>query len=160
MGRQSVRMDHRIQSCETMKRCSTCKIDHPVSFFYKDKRTPSGLKTQCKKCHIEGSIRTRDDGNARSLNREYMARARGKNPEKFRKREREYSLNRPKDEKTKARATLNNARRSGKIKKPLVCEMCDEPKTITGHHRDYSKPLEVTWLCYQCHADVHRVGSG
>ena len=25
-----------------------------------------------------------------------------------------------------------------------------------AHHRDYSKPLEVEWLCRPCHDDEHR----
>lgn len=36
------------------------------------------------------------------------------------------------------------------------CRMCDTDKDITAHHVDYSKPLEVRWLCKPCHESLHR----
>jgi hypothetical protein len=36
------------------------------------------------------------------------------------------------------------------------CLFCDEPKT-EAHHHDYTKPLEVTWLCRRHHRLVHRM---
>ncbi len=33
-----------------MKCCSKCKQDKPEDAFYKDKRTSTGIKTQCKEC--------------------------------------------------------------------------------------------------------------
>ena len=57
-------------------------------------------------------------------------------------------------EKHKAHIILNNAIASGKIaRKP--CEKCGETKT-EGHHEDYSKPLEVIWLCRKCHCNHHK----
>lgn len=34
------------------KQCSKCKEVKHIDEFYKDKRTQSGLKSECKKCHI------------------------------------------------------------------------------------------------------------
>lgn len=57
-------------------------------------------------------------------------------------------------EKYKARYLLNNAIASGKvIKQP--CIDCGNKKSH-GHHEDYSKPLEVVWLCNVCHVKHHR----
>jgi hypothetical protein len=53
----------------------------------------------------------------------------------------------------KAYKALENAIKSGKVK-PCPCEICG--KKAGGHHEDYSKPLEVRWLCPQHHKDVHR----
>lgn len=46
---------------------------------------------------------------------------------------------------------------------PQPCEKCGmEPRKVDGrrivhaHHDDYSKPLEVRWLCRTCHAMEHR----
>lgn len=35
------------------------------------------------------------------------------------------------------------------------CEKCAEPKAH-AHHEDYSKPLDVRWLCRKCHGLEHR----
>jgi hypothetical protein len=55
-------------------------------------------------------------------------------------------------EKEKARNTLRNAIKGGYIKR-CVCEVCGNPKT-QAHHDDYSKPLEVRWLCHQHHCEL------
>jgi len=54
-----------------------------------------------------------------------------------------YALNNP--EKIKAYKIFKNAINSSKIKR-LKCRDCDRLDTH-GHHPDYSKPLEVIWLC-------------
>lgn len=57
-------------------------------------------------------------------------------------------------EKEKARKKLRNLIARGKITR-LPCVVCGEEKTH-GHHEDYSKPLEVIWLCVNHHALLHR----
>lgn len=55
--------------------------------------------------------------------------------------------------KVKARAKARYAVRAGKLlKKP--CEICGDLK-VQAHHEDYSKPLEVVWLCNTCHKSKH-----
>ena len=54
-------------------------------------------------------------------------------------------------------AKLRYAVSTGKIKKPEICSVCEKPnKIIHGHHPDYNKPLEVIWVCLQCHVDIHQ----
>jgi len=58
-------------------------------------------------------------------------------------------------EKQRARVKLNYAVKIGKINKPKKCEVCKKIGKLHGHHHDYSKPLEVKWVCTGCHADIH-----
>lgn len=34
------------------------------------------------------------------------------------------------------------------------CEVCGAAK-VEGHHEDYSKPLQVEWLCHRHHVERH-----
>jgi hypothetical protein len=61
-------------------------------------------------------------------------------------------------EKLKAWWTFTNAVRAGKLIAPDACSRCGEGGLIDGHHHDYSKPLEVTWLCRPCHIEAHLHG--
>lgn len=62
--------------------------------------------------------------------------------------------------KQKARHDLNQAVRLGNKHRPTTCSTCHIPGRIEGHHYDYSKPLDVIWLCSGCHADLHKIGLG
>lgn len=155
VGEKSVCLGYII--CEVnMRRCSRCKIEKPDMDFYKDKRRPSGLKSQCKACHCEGSVRTRNKDRHRDARRESMRRARDRMPEIYRERERIAAANRVKDIRVIARQLLNASVRAGHTLKPSVCQHCNETARLTGHHVDYSKPYDVIWLCYPCHGKEHR----
>lgn len=60
-------------------------------------------------------------------------------------------------QKNGARTVLNRAVKEGKIQKPSNCHDCGTGGCIIeGHHNDYSKPLDVVWLCKNCHTKTHR----
>lgn len=59
-------------------------------------------------------------------------------------------------EKAKARNTVNWAVYVGKLSKPSFCDECTSKSRIEAHHEDYNLPLEVLWLCTDCHADLHK----
>lgn len=139
-----------------MKRCPTCQTEKPLAEFYADKRTADGLKSQCKRCHGAGNVRTRDRERHRETNRQYMRRARRLDTEKFQQRERVAGRERGWDERREARYQLHLALRRGEIARPGECERCKTPGPVEGHHPDYAKPLEVEWLCTLCHGKEHR----
>ena len=37
----------------------------------------------------------------------------------------------------------------------MTCRVCENPKT-EAHHDDYNKPLEIRWLCFDCHRKWHK----
>lgn len=60
-------------------------------------------------------------------------------------------------DKSRARSLLNQKVASGVIKKPKKCSICNKGKVrIVGHHEDYTKPLDVIWVCDVCHCDIHK----
>jgi len=57
--------------------------------------------------------------------------------------------------KERAREALSLAIASKKIKRSPVCMLCGKRATTHGHHFDYDRPFDVTWLCPMCHSSVH-----
>lgn len=57
----------------------------------------------------------------------------------------------------KASQKVTDAVRSGKLIRPENCSLCGMIGKIEGHHADYSKPLEVIWVCRKCHMAIHRM---
>src|SRR3989337_846841 len=64
----------------------------------------------------------------------------------------------------RAQNLLEKAVEKGIIHRPDACQDCDTiPRRfkngrtgIQAHHKDYSKPLEVRWLCQKCHHTWHK----
>lgn len=54
-----------------------------------------------------------------------------------------------------ARIKAQKAVKSGKLcRQP--CEVCGQFSPIHAHHEDYSKPMDVVWLCPLHHSERHR----
>ncbi len=56
-------------------------------------------------------------------------------------------------EKVMAREQVYKAKKSGKLI-PEPCEICGSEDIVQAHHRDYSKPLDVMWLCPNHHRKI------
>jgi hypothetical protein len=55
-----------------------------------------------------------------------------------------------------AHAAVAKAVAAGELRRPGRCERCNEASNrIVGHHDDYSRPLDVEWLCSSCHQRHH-----
>lgn len=117
---------------QTPKFCTTCKAWKPRSEFYKTRARVDGLCARCKDC-----------------DRAHERNRRAKDPLHSKKR---YAKRDP--VKRKAREAVRHRIASGTIiRQP--CERCGM-QNAHAHHDDYSKPLEVRWLCVKHHAEVHR----
>lgn len=55
-----------------------------------------------------------------------------------------------------ARLRLNYHVKVGNIQKPTECSVCKQTIKVEAHHTDYTKPLEVVWVCRPCHSDLER----
>jgi hypothetical protein len=53
-----------------------------------------------------------------------------------------------------ARAYAGVYLRRGKIQKVNECQFCGDAGTQM-HHEDYSEPLQIIWLCKDCHQSLH-----
>ena len=121
-----------------MKICSRCKQEKALIDFYADKGHADGLRSECKSCNRERV-------------RKYTRTPKGKISliEKYKKRTMLYP------EKRKAQERIRYEVRAGRIIKPSACERCGRAERIQAHHEDYSKPLDVLWLCEPCHKFHH-----
>jgi hypothetical protein len=135
------------------KACKRCLVNKDVHDFYANDST-------CKEC------RKRLVRNNRKANIEYYReydRNRGnrQTPEyqaEYRKTERRKQVVKEwqgrNKEKRAAHVAVGNAVRDGKlIKQP--CEVCGKDNA-QAHHDDYSKQLDVMWLCTEHHAERHK----
>jgi len=57
-------------------------------------------------------------------------------------------------EKSLAYDAVYYAKQTGRLE-AQPCEVCGETKNVHAHHDDYSKPLEVRWLCPKHHRALH-----
>jgi len=54
----------------------------------------------------------------------------------------------------RAYSIAQNARKNGELQRQ-PCEECGSTRFVDGHHDDYNKPLNVRWLCRNCHKKEH-----
>lgn len=153
-----------------MKECFKCGALKPLNDFYKHARMADGHVNKCKECNKK-DVRENRSKNV-DYYREYDCWRYGTNPDRAR-RNSEYAktdagkaaikkaISNYQSRNPEARAAhviLGNAVRRGDIEKPKHCPVCLEFKPsrqIHAHHDDYSKPLQVRWMCAMCHAKEH-----
>lgn len=54
-----------------------------------------------------------------------------------------------------ARSKIANAIYSRRLIRPTTCEKCGCTCFPDAHHDDYSRPMDVRWLCRSCHKRHH-----
>ena len=130
-----------------MKSCFKCGAVKPLSEFYKHKKMADGHLNKCKDC-TKTDVKTR-----RKVNPAVQEYDRKRGSRQTLEIVRAYRLANP--NKYKAHNKVNNAIRDGKLIKLDKCEECMSDLQVEEHHDDYSKPLEVRWLCSRCHSLWH-----
>jgi hypothetical protein len=129
------------------KVCFKCGADKPLDEFYRHPMMGDGHLNKCKPC-------TRKDARANRL----------KNVEHYRAYDvmrgsrrtvedcHRYAMENP--EKRAAHNAVNNAIRDGRLTRQ-ACMICGRQDTH-GHHDNYARLLDVTWLCPPHHFERHK----
>lgn len=159
------------------KTCTKCRIEKPISEFHlrsEAGRPPSSRRSTCKKCDLERTkpylrgfvrksprVRRKPVGQARE---EYLKRKRERGSRYYREH-RDAILAKGKQYRAAnpvanaAHMQVTNALNRGDLVRPSHCDHCgDGASKIQAHHDDYSKPLDVAWLCVTCHNTITRHG--
>jgi hypothetical protein len=144
-----------------MKDCSACGKRLDDTEFYRNKASNDGLMSRCKSCTKAYNAARKAKLDAHRPpgwkqktkdKKAYSKEWRAAHPGYGTARKRDW-WNKNKD-RLKVRNTVRYAMKAGKlVRQP--CVICGEPKTH-GHHTDYSKPLDVVWLCQPHHVEVHK----
>ena len=166
------------------KTCLKCGCSKAIGDFYKSASKHDGLRSECKDCTKEYTgrpgVRARRLAYLRRWQSspqhlDYMRVYRQKNRQRIRdinarslkKRRRDPKVRQKRLEyqrcyrKTPRSLLLHGAAtmvmaaiRLGMIQKE-PCRVCGGPSQ--AHHHDYTKPLEVTWLCRKHHMENHAI---
>lgn len=134
-----------------MKECFKCHRTLPVEEFYKHPQMGDGHLNKCKDCA------RKDVKENRSAKREQYSeyeRNRYKEPDRHAymvEKARQHKQLNP--QKAHARRAVNNRKRYGQIVEQ-PCAFYGNPK-VQAHHDDYSKPLDVVWVCFKCHREKY-----
>lgn len=147
-------------STATYKRCSLCGETKPLDGFHRCRREKDGRQRKCKSCKLAENKEWQRANPQRM--KEAVRRWEAANPERVLEHARDYAKRHP--GKAQARAAVKRAIDRGELVRPSTCEDCGGPGReykdgragIHAHHPDYSKPLDVKWLCATCHGERHR----
>ena len=147
------------------KVCTKCREERPLDKFPPNKHHKDGRGSWCKKCKNAVTVAwsKRNLEKVKKSNKEDYKRHREKRLRKnkqWKKENPDFVLLLSKKgrerfpEKYKARTAVSNALHLGKLIRPDHCSECNKRCKPEAHHEDYSKPLEVVWLCNECHNKV------
>lgn len=131
-----------VETASTKTCCRCGRIYSPIPAF-----GPQGVWSECRRCRTDRKAKWLKTDKGKAL----VARARSRLVANG------YYKSQANVQKRRARSALNAAVHSGKIVKPLSCEICGAIRRIHGHHKSgYGKDhyLDVIWLCAKCHYKV------
>ena len=117
------------------KRCFKCGKVKPLDEFYKHQQMADGYLNKCKDC-------TRED------RRKYEANS----PDAVLRSRLKTCMKKPTG--INARRVVEAAINAGELIRPEFCSGCgcsNAEHRIEAHHCDYTRPMDVIWLCTPCH---------
>lgn len=136
-----------------MKICPRCGIEKAYSDFPKDASKSSGFSSHCKVCNREKKKRWLKTEKGSATKKAARKRNSGSETAKARYKRSWSRKMATHPEKIRARCAVKDALKYGKLfRKP--CEVCGDVQ-VEAHHDDYSKQLEVRFLCQKHHREFH-----
>lgn len=139
----------------SIKTCKECGQSQPIDEFYGHSQMADGHLNKCKRC-VKSRVRRHRSANVERI-REYDRERAKSGTRKKRLAERSRKFRKENPDKYRAHSAVSNALRSGTLVRPSCCERCSETQpALHGHHEDYSRPLDVVWLCVPCHSARHK----
>lgn len=133
-----------------MKHCNTCDTRKQKSEFGNRKASVDGLSSKCKTCQRVYDKARNNQKHRIEARKIYAQTDEGKL--KTNKAKAEYRKRNP--QKTAAHSMVAYHIRSGHLHKE-PCEVCSETEAH-AHHDDYTKPLNIRWLCDFHHKEWHK----
>ena len=138
---------------EQTKVCSECGQEKPLSEFNKRRSSPDGLQERCRAC-FSSYNKARYWSDPQRFKND-VRKYREENLENVFETRMEMCEKNPCEKNAREAVTL--AIKLGYIEKPDHCLGCGRPDSesrVTAHHHDYTKPLEVVWVCSTCHRQL------
>jgi len=155
--------------------CNKCQTEKDINLFYRRKDTRTGRTTKCKECcratMREYHQKNKEKRNAEKKiwyqnNREFankqVMRWRKNNPHKVR----EYNMKNSNYYKYKATwhqrhpeawycwKEYKRALKDGVVKRGDGCAICNQVCYTEAYHKDFSKPMDILWLCKRCYCHI------
>jgi len=141
------------------QRCFACGETKSLDEFYTHPMMGNGHLGKCKECC---KSQARVHYRKKIEDPKWREHERVRNREKYRcgiKAGKAWATRHAEPERRAANTAISNALRDGRIGAPSECQDCGHDFSEyrrEAHHPDYSKPLEVEWLCARCHGNRHR----
>lgn len=129
------------------KRCPRCGVMKPLSAYANGRKSP-----YCRPCKTAYTreYRAKNLAHLREQQRLWHQQKRARDSS-YLEAIRAYQRRHP--ERIASYRAVAKAKRCGELVPATACEECGSTQhRIDAHHDDYSKPLEVRWLCRPCHS--------
>lgn len=155
--------------------CKKCECTKPLAEFNRNATIADGFEHRCRECANAARRAYYAEPAARHRKRAYDAAYLEADAVRERKRAKDRRYRTMPSTRAQARArgamvratpkhaarmALRRAVKRGDLSRPSACERCGRDTKPHAHHADYSRPLDVQWLCPLCHGHAHRRARG
>ena len=142
--------------------CNVCNKTGNKDEFKKDGRLKNGVASICLECQARAAKKKYWENPGVAVQRARDQRIRKKNGEQ---KPRVYCAEEVRErwkrnyknltaERKRARWMMSDERTKRGLQSGQ-CEVCGAVENVDGHHDDYTRPLEVRWLCRKHHRAFH-----